>query len=778
MERILVFIGQDPLIAHESGKFIIWLIPALFAYAIMQPLVRYFQMQSLLFPMLISSCVALCIHIPLCWALVYKTRLHNVGGALALGISNWSNVIFLGLYMRYSSTCEKTRAPISTELFHGIWEFFRFAVPSALMICLEWWSFELLVLLSGLLPNPQLETSVLSVCLNTISTLYTIPFGIGAAASTRVSNELGAGNPQTARIAVLAAMSLAVLETCVVSATLFGCRHIFGYVFSNEKEVIDYVTLMAPLVCISVILDSIQGVLTGIARGCGWQHLGVYVNLGAFYLFGIPAAATLAFWFKLRGKGLWIGIQVGSFVQTLLLSIITSGINWEQQANKARNRLLEDESSADNRLVSLIEKDREGEDEPCSGIITWSVFVQEVKDVCYLSAPMITVNLSEYFLQIISLMMVGHLGKLALSGTAIAISLCAVSGFSLLLLTLLGQDPLISQEAGNFAGCMIPALFAYAILQALVRFFLMQSLIRPLVISSTVSLFFHIAFCWLLVFKSGLGSIGAAFSIGASYWLNVILLGLYMFSTDSERIRTPISMEIFYGIGEFFRYAIPSAGMICLEWWSFELLTLLSGLLPNPELETSVLSICLSTISTIYTLPESIGSAASTRVSNSLGGGSPQAARVSVFAAMALAVSEALLVSSILFACRNVLGYAFSNDQDVLDYVTDMVPLLCLSVILDTLHGTLSGIARGRGWQHLGAYVNLGAYYVVGIPIAAILGFWIELRGKGLWIGIVIGAFCQTVMLSLITSGTNWEKQVSKARERVFQGRFAVEDLV
>lgn len=28
---------------------------------------------------------------------------------------------------------------------------------------LEWWSFELLILLSGLLPNPQLETSVLSI---------------------------------------------------------------------------------------------------------------------------------------------------------------------------------------------------------------------------------------------------------------------------------------------------------------------------------------------------------------------------------------------------------------------------------------------------------------------------------------------------------------------------------------------------------------------------------------------------------------------------------------
>ncbi|KAE9618716.1 putative multi antimicrobial extrusion protein [Lupinus albus] len=125
-------------------------------------------------------------------------------------------------------------------------------------------------------------------------------------------------------------MSLAVLEACVVSGTLLACRHIFGYVFSNEKEVVDYVTLLAPLICLTVTLDSIQGVLSGIARGCGWQDLGVYVNLGAFYLLGIPAAATLAFWFKLRGKGLWIGIQVGSVVQTLLLSIITSRINWEK----------------------------------------------------------------------------------------------------------------------------------------------------------------------------------------------------------------------------------------------------------------------------------------------------------------------------------------------------------------------------------------------------------------------------------------------------------------
>jgi len=49
----------------------------------------------------------------------------------------------------------------------------------------------------------------------------------------------------------------------------------------------------------------------------------------------------------------------------------------------------------------------------------------------------------------------------------------------------------------------------------------------------------------------------------------------------------------------------------------------------------------------------------------------------------------------------------------------------------------ITGIARGCGWQHLGAYVNLAVYYVLRISIVVILDFWIELRGKGLWIGIV-----------------------------------------
>lgn len=60
------------------------------------------------------------------------------------------------------------------------------------------------------------------------------------------------------------------------------------------------------------------------------------------------------------------------------------------------------------------------------------VFVQELKMVSHIAAPMVTVTLLQYMLQVVSIMMVGHLGQLALSSVAIATSLTNVTGFSLL----------------------------------------------------------------------------------------------------------------------------------------------------------------------------------------------------------------------------------------------------------------------------------------------------------------------------------------------------------
>ncbi|WRX32741.1 hypothetical protein QQP08_025228 [Theobroma cacao] len=70
------------------------------------------------------------------------------------------------------------------------------------------------VLLSSLLPNPKLETSVLTISLNTCSTIYMIPLGLSA-------------------------------------------------VVSKDEQVVKYVGEMLLLIAASHFVDGIQSVLTG-----------------------------------------------------------------------------------------------------------------------------------------------------------------------------------------------------------------------------------------------------------------------------------------------------------------------------------------------------------------------------------------------------------------------------------------------------------------------------------------------------------------------------------
>ncbi|KAF3441492.1 hypothetical protein FNV43_RR15406 [Rhamnella rubrinervis] len=330
-DKLLILIGQNPSISHVAKNYSIYLIPTLFCYSILQSLIRYFQTQSLILPMLYTTLATLCLHVPLCWVLVFKLKLGIVGAALAIDISYWVNAILLWFYMKFSSSCQKTRPVFSMQVFQSIKEFFRFGVPSALMICLEWWAFEVVILLSGLLSNPKRETSVLSICFSIAYLHSFIPYALATTASIRVSNELGAGNPEAAKVAVWATMFIAIAEMLIVSVTLFFCRHILGYAFNSEKEIVDRVADMGPLVSLSIIMESSQILLSGIARGTGWQNIGAYVNLGAYYLCGTPTGAVLAFVLHLKVKGLWIGLLTGSTVQVVLLAIKTSLTNWQKQ---------------------------------------------------------------------------------------------------------------------------------------------------------------------------------------------------------------------------------------------------------------------------------------------------------------------------------------------------------------------------------------------------------------------------------------------------------------
>lgn len=134
MDKILIFMGQDHAIAVEACRYSVWLIASTFPYAILQSLMRYLQMQSMMLPLLLSSVASLCFHVPLSWVLIFKLHLGSGGAALAIGLSYWFNVVLLLVYVKCSSSCEKSRGCLWRDVFGCVAEFLRLAVPSASMV--------------------------------------------------------------------------------------------------------------------------------------------------------------------------------------------------------------------------------------------------------------------------------------------------------------------------------------------------------------------------------------------------------------------------------------------------------------------------------------------------------------------------------------------------------------------------------------------------------------------------------------------------------------------
>ena len=64
--------------------------------------------------------------------------------------------------------------------------------------------------------------------------------------STWVSNELGAGNAQAAKMTVKVIMVLVVAEMVIVAMILFFCHRVLGYALSIKKEIVDRIADMAP----------------------------------------------------------------------------------------------------------------------------------------------------------------------------------------------------------------------------------------------------------------------------------------------------------------------------------------------------------------------------------------------------------------------------------------------------------------------------------------------------------------------------------------------------
>ncbi|KAF7140450.1 hypothetical protein RHSIM_Rhsim06G0200900 [Rhododendron simsii] len=296
--------GYAFMISKSAALYMRYLIPGLFAYGVLQNILRFLQTQSVVVPLVFCSVLPLIAHVGVAYVLVHWTPLGFKGAALAVSISLWIAVLFLAGYMLLAKKFHKTWNGFSAESLGHVFTNLKLALPSAAM-----------------------------VCVNTEAIAYMITYGLSAAASTRVSNELGASNPDRAMHAMAVTLKLSLcLALIVVLALGFG-HNIWASLFSDSSTVIEYFASLTPFLLISIVFDSIQGsdaYCAGVARGCGWQHLAVYANLGTFYCIGMPIAILLGFKLKLYAKGLWLGLICGLCCQTSTLLLLTLRSKWIQ----------------------------------------------------------------------------------------------------------------------------------------------------------------------------------------------------------------------------------------------------------------------------------------------------------------------------------------------------------------------------------------------------------------------------------------------------------------
>ncbi|TYI47476.1 hypothetical protein E1A91_D13G176200v1 [Gossypium mustelinum] len=310
-EPILIFFHQQPDIAKKADAYLKYQIPAVFAFGLIQNVLRFLQTQSIVMPLVLFSGLPLVLHFGIAYTLVYWSSLGLEGASMAVSISFWISFLLLITYVAFSNKFEHTWGGFSFESFGYIIPDLKLALPSAAMVCLEYWAFEILVLLAGLMPNSEITTSLVAMC-------------------TRVSNELGAEKPEKAKKAMAVTLQLVVLlALIVVLALVFGHDTWAGF-FSDSPSIIEDFATMTPFLAISIAVDSFQSVLSGVARGLGWQHMVVVVNLASYYVVGMPIAAIAGFKFKLYAKGLWIGLICGLLSQFAILLVITFHRRWSK----------------------------------------------------------------------------------------------------------------------------------------------------------------------------------------------------------------------------------------------------------------------------------------------------------------------------------------------------------------------------------------------------------------------------------------------------------------
>ncbi|XP_072548069.1 multidrug and toxin extrusion protein 1 isoform X4 [Salminus brasiliensis] len=382
-ESILLLVKQDPEVAKLSQMYVKIFMPALPALFIFIIESTYLQNQGIIWPLVITGAIANVLNALSNYIFLFFLDLGVTGSAAANTVSQYLMAIVLFIYIRCRGLHKDTWHGWSIECLQEWDTFFHLAIPGMLMLCAEWWTYELGAFLAGLISPTELGAQ--SIIYELANVAYMFPIGFSVAGCVRVGNAMGAGDTAQAKLSAKLAMACAVSVAVCLAIVVGFTKDVISYIFSNDEQIRARVATVMVLYAPFHLLDATAAAAGSIVRGLGKQKLGAVGNMFGYYAVGFPIGVSLMFVAKMGIFGLWTGLLICVFFQSVFFIILLANLNWAKATEEAQIRAGVHTNEKDN--TDAVEQDESVETDEESAYTDTQALLQKTS-VCTVGKPL------------------------------------------------------------------------------------------------------------------------------------------------------------------------------------------------------------------------------------------------------------------------------------------------------------------------------------------------------------------------------------------------------